>query len=328
MATKIRRSFTDEFKREAVSLLTSSGRLLTQMARELGIRDRVRDIVGLYLDPPDRALVLCIDEKSQIQALDRTQPLLPMRPGQVERHTHDYKRHGTTSLFAALDVKAGTIIGKCMSRHRAQEFRRFLDTVERNVPADLDIHIIMDNASSHKTKLIRGKPGEKNARDPDERVLEAAWSARSVPAGAVLTDWVYWSRRLAYGRRCRTGHPALEKLCAKARSPFIGRGEAKKRIRDRIGFYRQLEGEAMSRYAMAQSGARRAAQIVALLTDLPPSGFTMSGLSGLKSSNGSREVLAVLGKTARAHDHPAVQRLGSDLVLHAGTDLCGVRLLK
>lgn len=117
--------------------------------------EKVRDIVGLYLDPPDRALVLCVDEKSQIQALDRTQPLLPMRPGQAERRTHDYQRHGTTSLFAALDVKAGTIIGKCMPRHRAQEFRRFLDTVEDNVPADLDIHVIMDNASSHKTKLIR-----------------------------------------------------------------------------------------------------------------------------------------------------------------------------
>jgi transposase len=117
--------------------------------------EKVRDIVGLYLDPPDRALVLCVDEKSQIQALDRTQPLLPMRRGQVERHTHDYKRHGTTSLFAALDVKGGTIIGKCQPRHRAQEFRRFLDTVEQNVPADLDIHVVMDNASSHKTKLIR-----------------------------------------------------------------------------------------------------------------------------------------------------------------------------
>ena len=117
--------------------------------------EKVRDIVGLYLDPPDRALVLCVDEKSHIQALDRTQPLLPMRPGQAERRTHDYQRHGTTSLFAALDVKAGTIIGKCMPRHRAVEFRRFLDTVENNVPADLDIHVIMDNASSHKTKLIR-----------------------------------------------------------------------------------------------------------------------------------------------------------------------------
>ena len=117
--------------------------------------EKVRDIVGLYLDPPDRALVLCVDEKSQIQALDRTQPILPMRPGQAERRTHDYKRHGTTSLFAALDVKAGTIIGKCMPRHRAAEFRRFLDTVESNVPGDLDIHVVMDNASSHKTKLIR-----------------------------------------------------------------------------------------------------------------------------------------------------------------------------
>ena len=117
--------------------------------------EKVRDIVGLYLDPPDRALVLCVDEKSQIQALDRTQPLLPMRPGQTERRTHDYKRYGVVSLFAALDVKAGTVIGKCMARHRAQDFRKFLDEVERNVPAKLDVHIVMDNASSHKTKMIR-----------------------------------------------------------------------------------------------------------------------------------------------------------------------------
>jgi transposase len=118
--------------------------------------DKVRDIVGLYLNPPDRAMVLCIDEKSQVQALDRTQPILPLRPGQAERRTHDYTRHGTTSLFAALDVKAGTIIGKCMPRHRATEFRRFLDMVEKNVLANLDVHVVMDNASSHKTKLIRG----------------------------------------------------------------------------------------------------------------------------------------------------------------------------
>lgn len=95
--------------------------------------EKVRDIVGLYLDPPERALVLCVDEKTQIQALDRTQPLLPMRPGQVERRTHDYERHGATSLFAALDVKAGTVIGKCMARHRASEFRSFLDEIERQV---------------------------------------------------------------------------------------------------------------------------------------------------------------------------------------------------
>ena len=117
--------------------------------------EKVRDIVGLYLAPPERALVLCVDAKPQIQALDRTQPLLPMRPGQAERRTHDYKRHGTTSLFAALDVRAGTVIGACMPRHRAREFRRFLDTVEASVPGDLDIHVVMDNASSHRTKLIR-----------------------------------------------------------------------------------------------------------------------------------------------------------------------------
>ena len=117
--------------------------------------EKVRGIVGLYLDPPEHALVLCVDEKSRIQALDRTQPMLPMRPGQVERRTHDYKRHGTTSLFAALDIATGKIIGKCLPRHRAIEFRKFLDEVERNVPTDLDIHVVIDNASSHKTKLIR-----------------------------------------------------------------------------------------------------------------------------------------------------------------------------
>jgi transposase len=117
--------------------------------------EKVRDIVGLYLAPPARALVLCVDEKSQVQALDRTQPLLPLRPGQVERRTHDYARHGTTSLFAALDVKAGTVIGQCYPRHRASEFRRFLDEIEAAVPADLDIHLVLDNSATHKTKLIR-----------------------------------------------------------------------------------------------------------------------------------------------------------------------------
>src|SRR5215468_8312543 len=117
--------------------------------------EKVRDIVGLYLDPPDRALVLCVDEKSQIQALDRTQPLLPMRPGQPERRTHDYVRHGTTSLFAALEVKSGKIIGQCHQRHRALEFRKFLDTIEAAVPSALDIHLILDNYATHKTPVIR-----------------------------------------------------------------------------------------------------------------------------------------------------------------------------
>ena len=117
--------------------------------------ERVRDIVGLYLAPPDRALVLCVDEKSQIQALDRTAPVLPLRPGQAERRTHDYVRHGTTTLFAALDVKTGTVIGECHARHRALEFRRFLDTIEIAVPPDLDIHLILDNYATHKTAAIR-----------------------------------------------------------------------------------------------------------------------------------------------------------------------------
>jgi len=117
--------------------------------------EKVRDIAGLYLNPPDRALVLCVDEKSQIQALDRTQPLLPMRPGQVERRTHDYKRHGTTSLFAALDVRTGKVIGECHRRHRSAEFRKFLDTIEQAVPKSLQVHLVLDNYGTHKTATIR-----------------------------------------------------------------------------------------------------------------------------------------------------------------------------
>jgi transposase len=117
--------------------------------------EKVRDIVGLYMNPPEHALVFCVDEKSQIQALDRTQPMLPMRPGQLERRTHDYKRNGTTSLFAALDLKTGRVIGELHRRHRSQEFRRFLDTIEANVPAELDVHIVLDNYGTHKTALIR-----------------------------------------------------------------------------------------------------------------------------------------------------------------------------
>ena len=116
--------------------------------------EKVRDIVGLYLNPPDKALVLCVDEKAQIQALDRTQPLLPMRPGQVERRTHDYVRHGTTSLFAALDVKSGQVIGECHARHRSREFRTFLTTIDAAVPKGLDLHVILDNYGTHKTPMI------------------------------------------------------------------------------------------------------------------------------------------------------------------------------
>lgn len=117
--------------------------------------DKVRDIVALYLEPPDHAVVFCVDVKPQIQALDRSAPLLPLRPGQVERRTHDYKRHGTTSLYAALDVASGQVMGKTFSRQRAREFRVFLDRIDDNVPDGLDVHLILDNASAHKSALIR-----------------------------------------------------------------------------------------------------------------------------------------------------------------------------
>lgn len=117
--------------------------------------EKVRDIVGLYINPPDHALILCGDEKTQIQALDRTQPLLPMRPGQLERRTHDYRRHGTTSLFAALELRTNKVIAQLKRRHRSVEFRQFLDAIEEQVPAGLDVHIIMDNYGTHKTALIR-----------------------------------------------------------------------------------------------------------------------------------------------------------------------------
>jgi transposase len=126
-----------------------------KLSRDPLFVEKVRDIVGPYLDPPDRALVLCVDEKPQIQAREPTAPVLPMRPGQVERHTHDSVRHGTTDLFAALDVKVGTVIGACHRRHRSHEFRRFLDTIAANVPAGLDVHLVLDNAATHRAKLIR-----------------------------------------------------------------------------------------------------------------------------------------------------------------------------
>jgi transposase len=117
--------------------------------------EKVQDIVGLYLDPPDKALVLCVDEKSQIQALDRTQPGLPMKKGQAGTMTHDYKRHGTTTLFAALDVASGKVIGECMPRHRHQEFLRFLKMVDRNTPTEFDLHLVVDNYATHKHPNIK-----------------------------------------------------------------------------------------------------------------------------------------------------------------------------
>jgi transposase len=126
-----------------------------KLSRDPLFVDKVRDVVGLYLDPPERALVLCCDEKSQIQALDRTQPILPMLPGTPQRATHDYHRHGTTTLFAALDAASGKVFGSLHRRHRSLEFRDFLNQLNRQVPADLDVHLILDNYATHKTPAIQ-----------------------------------------------------------------------------------------------------------------------------------------------------------------------------
>ena len=117
--------------------------------------EKVRDIVGLYLSPPVKAMVLCVDEKSQIQALDRTQPVLPMMPGMPEKRTHDYMRHGTTTLFAALDIATGQVLGQLHRRHRASEFLQFVRHVDSQVPTGLDVHLVMDNYSTHKTAAVR-----------------------------------------------------------------------------------------------------------------------------------------------------------------------------
>lgn len=122
---------------------------------------KVRDIVGLYLNPPEKAIVLSVDEKSQIQALDRTQPILPLRPGLPERQTHDYERHGTTTLFAALNVLEGTVIGQCQPRHRHQEFLRFLDRIDQSIDPSLDIHLVLDNYGIHKHPQVKRWLGQR-----------------------------------------------------------------------------------------------------------------------------------------------------------------------
>lgn len=145
--------------------------------------DKVQDIVGLYMAPPNRAIVLCVDEKSRIQALDRDQPVLPVAPGVAERRTHSYIRHGTTSLFAALDIATGAVIGKCYKRHRATEFLDFLQRIDREMPKGLDVHIVMDNYAT--TRRRRSRPGSRVARTgiftsrPPRRAGSTRWSAGS-----------------------------------------------------------------------------------------------------------------------------------------------------
>jgi transposase len=155
---------------------------------------KVRDVVGLYMSPPERAIVLCVDEKSQIQALDRSQPMLPMRPGQPARRSHDYKRHGTTSLFAALDIATGAVIGKCYARHRAHEFRKFLDEIEAAVPDGLDVHLVMDNYATHKTPLIR-----------KWLVKRPRWHVHLTPTGAAWLNQVERFFALITERKIRRG---------------------------------------------------------------------------------------------------------------------------
>src|SRR5262245_15417344 len=150
---------------------------------------KVRDIVGLYLHPPDRALVLCVDERSQIQALDRTAPLLPLRPGQPERRRHDYVRHGTTSLFAALDVKADTVIGHCHVRHRALECRTFLDRIQAAVPRDLDVHLILDI-----TRPIRLRAFSAGCCDIPAFTCTLR---RPAPRGSISSSGGWWSSRVS-----------------------------------------------------------------------------------------------------------------------------------
>ena len=125
-----------------------------QLSADPQLVEKVRDIVGLYLSPPENAAVFCVDEKTSIQALERTQPLLPLRPGQVERRTHDYERHGVLDLFAALEVATGKVITSTKARHRSVEFVRFLDEIETNVPPSLDVHLVLDNLSTHKTSQV------------------------------------------------------------------------------------------------------------------------------------------------------------------------------
>jgi transposase len=189
-----------------------------KLSRDPAFVDKVRDVVGLYLAPPERALVLCVDEKPSIQAVEGTAPVLPMRPGRAERRSHDYRRHGTTDLLAALDVKAGTVIGACARRHRSIEFRAFLDRVEAAVPADFDVHLVLDNAATHKTRLVH-----------DWLAKRPRWHLHFTPSSASWLNLVEcWFSLLT--RRCpqRGVFPSTDSLHA-AIQAFIDRTNAEPR---------------------------------------------------------------------------------------------------
>jgi transposase len=170
--------------------------------------EKVRDIVGLYLNPPEAALVLCVDEKTQVQALDRTAPILPLLPGTPQRATHDYVRHGTTNLYAALDVASGKVISQMTARHRAIEFKRFLDRVTRQVPAGLDVHVICDNSSTHKTPAIQrcwSAIPRAPALHPDPQLLAGSGGALGCRADQQMAaPW-----QPPFGRRTHRIHPVV-----------------------------------------------------------------------------------------------------------------------
>jgi transposase len=164
--------------------------------------EKVRDVVGLYLDPPERALVLCVDEKSQIQALDRSQPILPMLPGVPQRATHDYKRSGTSSLFAALDIASGNVIGSLHARHRTVEFKKFLMQIDDAVPADLDVHLILDNYTTHKTKAVKSW-----------LVAHPRFHLHFTPTGASWLNLVErWFAELTNKKLKRSAHKSVREL--------------------------------------------------------------------------------------------------------------------
>jgi transposase len=166
---------------------------------------KLEDVVGLYMNPPDHALVLCIDEKSQIQALDRRQPGLPMKKGRAGTMTHDYKRNGTTTLFAALDVLKGEVIGRCMSQHRHQEFLKFLKAIDRNTPKQLDIHCIADNYATHKKQEVK-----------DWLTKHPRFRFHFIPTSSSwLTLWSAGSRRLPQS----VSAAALSQACRNSNAP-------------------------------------------------------------------------------------------------------------
>ena len=187
--------------------------------------EKVRDVVGLYLEPPDRALVLCVDEKSQIQALDRTAPILPLRPGLPERQTHDYKRHGTTTLFAAFNILNGKVMGCCLPRHRGREFVKFLPQLEKEVPPDLEVHLIVDNYSTHKSAAVRRwlKPKKRRRFHVHFTPTSSSWLNQVERWFALITDTHDPPRN--FSQRRRTGAAIYQWLANWNNEPNPSSGE-------------------------------------------------------------------------------------------------------